>query len=304
MSSARTGGGASWRFWLEHRGHRLELRSGENLVGRSVECQLVLDDLLVSREHASITVSEQGAWIADRGSANGVFVNGERVTAAQRLEDGDRIDIGQQELVLHAVEASRSATAARVGDETLHGMSAPVIRAPLGGGAPGAVSPEPPRKASSESRPQGSESDSTTRANALDMLGGVADKALALGRGEAAEKMLAALLENVLEQVTTGREVDTPILEKAALYAVKLAAATEKGYWVDYAFGLYLHVRRPLPGEVVDQLHAVLRTVADVDLARLRSYLAVLAEELEGFSANERFLVQRIEGLERIAALK
>ena len=43
-------------FRLRHLQHNLELNQGEFFIGRSAECQLALDDPLVSREHAKILV--------------------------------------------------------------------------------------------------------------------------------------------------------------------------------------------------------------------------------------------------------
>ena len=57
------------RFWLEYRGHHFELRQGLLNLGRSASCQLVLDDALVSRRHAQITVVADNVSVTDLGSA-------------------------------------------------------------------------------------------------------------------------------------------------------------------------------------------------------------------------------------------
>jgi hypothetical protein len=64
-----------------------------------------------------------------------------------------------------------------------------------------------------------------------------------------------------------------------------------------------MNLRRPLPGPVVDQLYSVLRSVSGVDLTLLRNYVALLQALQHSFGPTERFLVQRIEGLERIVML-
>ena len=53
----------------------------------------------------------------------------------------------------------------------------------------------------------------------------------------------------------------------------------------------------------MDQLYGVLPRVGQVDLAGLRAYIASLRDRAEVGPA-ERFLVGRIEGLERVAAVK
>lgn len=67
--------------------------SGEVVIGRSSELDMVLVEDMVSRRHAKISVSVEGIYLEDLGSTNGSFVNGERVTRS-KLSEGDRILIG------------------------------------------------------------------------------------------------------------------------------------------------------------------------------------------------------------------
>ena len=70
---------------------------GGALIGRSRECDIVLDDSNVSRKHAEIRPGTKGRWtIADLGSTNGVRVNGRDVPAGrqQPLAPGDHITVG------------------------------------------------------------------------------------------------------------------------------------------------------------------------------------------------------------------
>ena len=63
-------------------------------LGRSKDCDCVLDDPNISRKHAELRRSGQGDWqIVDLGSTNGVKVNGRRVSSA-RLSPGDEITLG------------------------------------------------------------------------------------------------------------------------------------------------------------------------------------------------------------------
>jgi hypothetical protein len=55
---------------------------------------------------------------------------------------------------------------------------------------------------------------------------------------------------------------------------------------------------------VVDELYTAMRKVNGVDLVRLRGYLASLRAKQATLGPAERFLVQRIEGLERLAVLR
>lgn len=80
--------------------HDVALRGDEITVGRLAECQIRLPDSNVSRRHAAFMRLDDGWAIADLGSTNGTFLNGNRVEQA-RLRDGDVIEIGLTRLVYH-----------------------------------------------------------------------------------------------------------------------------------------------------------------------------------------------------------
>ena len=90
----------------------------------------------------------------------------------------------------------------------------------------------------------------------------------------------------------------------AARFAAKLATATAKGAWADYVIELYDAQVRPCPAPVVDELYNAFRKVNAIDLGRLRAYVARLREKQASLGPAERFLLQRLEGLERLAALR
>jgi len=71
--------------------------TGEVVIGRSPECNVVLKDFGISRQHAKIVVDEDGCRIVDLKSKNGTQVNGVPVVEAP-LKDGDRILLGKFQL--------------------------------------------------------------------------------------------------------------------------------------------------------------------------------------------------------------
>ena len=72
----------------------LRLAGRERTIGRVSNNDIVLDDLLVSRNHASIRrLPNDRVEVVDHHSTNGTFVNGRRITTAQ-LREGDLISVG------------------------------------------------------------------------------------------------------------------------------------------------------------------------------------------------------------------
>jgi adenylate cyclase len=72
--------------------------TGEVVIGRSPECQIVLRDFGISRTHAKVIVGDEGVCrILDLKSKNGTQVNGVPIVEAP-LRDGDRILLGKFEL--------------------------------------------------------------------------------------------------------------------------------------------------------------------------------------------------------------
>ncbi len=68
-------------------------------VGRDGDNTVNLLDALVSRQHARISPSTNGSFeVEDLRSANGTYLNGQRLIARQRLADGDRIQLGESVL--------------------------------------------------------------------------------------------------------------------------------------------------------------------------------------------------------------
>jgi hypothetical protein len=85
----RSGGGMA--------GQSFQPDEGTTLIGRSPECDVFLDDVTVSRDHALIVRRNGGFWLDDLGSLNGTYVNRRRIDS-HRLEDGDELQVGKYKL--------------------------------------------------------------------------------------------------------------------------------------------------------------------------------------------------------------
>ena len=79
------------------RGNRFMVNSGGTTIGRAVDSGIFLDDVTVSRKHATITF-DQNFTFTDSGSLNGSYLNNERATTSV-LKSGDEIQIGKFHLV-------------------------------------------------------------------------------------------------------------------------------------------------------------------------------------------------------------
>jgi hypothetical protein len=80
-------------------GRRLLVPPGGGVIGRSRDCDIVLDDAGISRRHAEIRPGEGDWTIADLGSTNGVSVNGHDLHGVQALRQGDRVELGSTEIL-------------------------------------------------------------------------------------------------------------------------------------------------------------------------------------------------------------
>jgi pSer/pThr/pTyr-binding forkhead associated (FHA) protein len=284
-SSIRTR--ANVRYAIRYRGHDIPLLKNELVIGRSASADIVLESTLVSRMHARLIVADDGPSIEDLGSRNGVLVNGSLVQSRTRLAVGDRVSIGNELFeVAYAPDAapnsSRMETDGRRAAQT---MSFEAVRAEL-------------------AHEEEEDSDAfTRRADAFELLAGVVDKALAMGRGAEAERLLGTHLATALEDVKRGKALPNNLAPTAARYAVKLAAATSNPRWIDYAVRLYQALGVPLPLPVVDELYGLLRRVRGIDRGLLREYTETLKAKADALTPADRFAVQRIERLDQLSGL-
>jgi hypothetical protein len=70
-------------------------------IGRSPDCDIFLDDVTVSRNHAVLIEEDGRFFVEDQGSLNGTFVNRKRIDRAP-LEEGDELQVGKYRLTFIA----------------------------------------------------------------------------------------------------------------------------------------------------------------------------------------------------------
>lgn len=81
-------------------------------IGRSSECDVVLNDTRASRHHADIRWDGQQWTVVDQNSTNGTYVNGLRVHRPYDLHLSDRVTIGETTMVLRQASPDRAVAGA------------------------------------------------------------------------------------------------------------------------------------------------------------------------------------------------
>lgn len=289
----------------------LELPKGDFVIGRSRDSNLALDDALVSRRHAVLHVSDAGVTLEDLGSRNGVTLNGERITNSPALRHLDRIAVGTQEMLI--IEVGRATDppdlpfpchqcGARLEpeDRFCRRCGSPAI-----GQQSTATTMEVEKYTDEDVQ---SESDAehqtevTRRAVGINLVAAIVEKSLALGRYEEAERIVEKHLLNILQLTMKGSTPPVEILRRATVYALALAQGLDRGRWVDWVFQTHSAANVLLPSATVDQLHQLVRKIRYQDVRPLREYLAVLERGRDKLTPAEKFVVNRLEALERVIA--
>ena len=260
--------GADKEFRLEQPVH---------VIGRGAGSDLRFTSALISRRHAKLNVTSLGVTVEDLESRNGLFVNSLRVDGTTPLKPGDTLTIGDETFTLIDLEE------------------------PIEAESPPALTSVPAQRSTLEGFSEEESGTATRSANAFQLLGSVVDKALALGRGEEAEHVIATHLNAALGDALAGRSVPPDLARSAAGYAVKLAGATGRASWIDYTVELYAAVGLTLPLSLVDEMYLLLRRVRGIDLENLRDYLEALRAREGSLAPAERFVLRRLTGLERLA---
>jgi hypothetical protein len=289
---------------------------GEFSIGRSSSCSLALADGLVSRKHAVLHVGPDAVVVEDQGSRNGVAVNGVRINAPRRLAHMDRVYIGSQELVL--IDATKLREAKEAADyvvcESCGAVNGVAKRRcgecgkrlnAAGGETLVAVSTN--GRVDSSSHAWGAEDTRTARA--LDVIAGIASKAIAMGRYEEAERILMPHLDTLLERALSSRrlsdsEKDDPdlLFAGATRYALQLAQGLRNNRWIDWVFRIHTATGRLMEAETIEALHSLVRSNKYSRSEYLRAYLHVIQNGAIEYGAADRFLVRRLEGLAQVVS--
>ncbi|RLK13445.1 type III secretion system (T3SS) inner membrane Yop/YscD-like protein [Micromonospora sp. M71_S20] len=90
------------------RGLSVRVGPGRQVIGRAPTADIVVHDAHLSRRHAEVWLTGEGAALADLGSTNGTWLNDRRITGVERLADGDVIRLGRTELRVYDPGVART----------------------------------------------------------------------------------------------------------------------------------------------------------------------------------------------------
>jgi hypothetical protein len=300
----------------------VELREGSILAGRLPECDVMIDDGLVSRMHARISVRDDSVIVEDLHSTNGVYVNGARITHSALLREGDRLLIGTTEISLfEARPDARVAPLRPRRDEST--AKTPSVPPPALRGAAPTTLPAAPRKSfgklelhleelalegrdgptSSRSadlkalRSRASGVPSTARADALEVIGALADRLAGSGNLDEARRVLSSHLKRILQGATAGLTVPDEVCELASRHALSLARWTGQSTWIDYVVELHLAARRAMRPETFANFESVALSLGDCDRQLLIYYCDGLRGERALLTDDERAVLERLLAL-------
>lgn len=145
----------------------------------------------------------------------------------------------------------------------------------------------------------------TARLQAFGVLGGLADKALGMGRGDEVERILGRQLDAVLERSLEGKgssdaeRLSDEEFDKAVRYSFGIARLQKDANWVAYLFRLHGACVKLMDGDLVNELYALAPKLRGSARAALRDYLVVLSEPSKAYAPGQRFVMKRLEGLEQ-----
>jgi hypothetical protein len=294
-------------FRLRVRSTEIDLPLGELIIGRGTDCFLRVDDDLVSRRHARLEVTAAVVRFEDLGSRNGSRVNGEPALGLIDLKLGDTFEIGTQTFQVIRGGESNFATRTMLAHRACRAcqllMDAQAAVCPHCGAAqrpsiPTAPRTDPVATTGGEATPDTDEFDEPTRGytepqrafeSSFNLLSGLGDKLLSLGRIEEAERMIGPRLFDLLDRARAGEPLSDDVADQALQRALRLATATTHADWYRWIFDFARASRRRLGDPLLDELYANMLVHKPAAGESLRGYASAwLGEEPERAAHRKR----------------
>lgn len=291
---------------------------GTLTIGRSPQCQIILDDPLVSRLHSKFHISKR-IFIEDLGSRNGTYVNGKRIIGKIEVKPGDKIMIGTQEMeITKPLEHGKSATMPFIHCPTC-GKSRPDTEEPCPFCGVYLVSRKKDEKnpdilpiqtlnlleeetleqdvAFKTIEIENSEDETTYIATPLTIMSNVAGKFIILKRYEEAEKLITRFEKEIETKIQLGSIVNSKEVELASFVVVKYVAETGNAQYLDIIFNMYVYINLIPPRNLVDELFKMISKVRYISGQSLDKLIANNTNR--ELSSNDKFVLRRLEGLRK-----
>ncbi len=207
---------------------------GDTLVGRSANCQVTLDDPLVSREHARIRIQGTAATVEDLGSRNGVQLGGQAIVGAAALSTGDRIRIGTQELVFLQLPPSAERPARGATRQTgfmvhcatcARAYPAELVACPTCGSK---------ERVEEDTLTGGSQKDW-----GLELAAEAVERARTAGVVEDLERVLSHARLGLEQRLAEGRSVERHLIDSIGLAAGEVAVSRAEAGWGRWLLSIY-----------------------------------------------------------------
>jgi hypothetical protein len=268
-----------------------DLPQGATIIGRSLDCNLSIEDPLVSRQHARIVIDDSGARIEDMRSRNGVRVNGAVVRQPTALRDGDRVRIGTHDLVFSHVapgEGGRSKTTGVL--RLCASCRLPYPRELL-------ACPHCEETEQTDDVTITDASEEHRAAWNVQLLLETLERALVLGRVADAERIARRARAQLDDAISSSGAVDALALDAMAAKMVAMTLATGDVTWALWVLELYARVESLPSLEVAEQL-----TEAAKRQAALCEPLFALVDrwQVAGTSGSAK----QLEGLQKMRAAR
>lgn len=235
------------RFRLRFLLQEFDLAGPEVVIGRSPDCHITIEDPLVSRNHAKLTIQDDEARIQDLGSRNGVRVNGRHIQGEHKLADGDRIRLGTQELVFYIVKG-QDRPARPTGFMRVCGACG----TPYPEGAQSC-----PHCGSTEPREEDTISGllvEPRRSWTFQLLGEVIERALSTGRATEADRLMRRAAKEIDERISSGDRLDPNNVAMISAFALRLAKLVGTAEWIQWALDLHQRQSMMPSDAVIDRL--------------------------------------------------
>ncbi|MCP4600549.1 MAG: FHA domain-containing protein [Proteobacteria bacterium] len=295
------------KYRIVYQNTSLEAPEGAFLVGRSAECHLVLDDPSVSRIHFAI-IHEQGKlYVEDRGSRNGVLVNGTRTKERLELHDGDRIAIGHQVINIYSKNRAEDA------DRTV-GLS---ICKSCGGWISSHESTCSRCGAGLEKRSSYQVKeilddfnedhskpirDSIVEPHPISMMAGLALKSIRVAKLDEAEQLVSNAINSALRKLNSRVRIEDGEFDAITDTIVALARASKSTAEVTRLFSFHRAAGRLFSRELVETLYDIVRIVGYRACPEMVRYIAFLDSKADEFTPGERFVYRRLQGLVKVCS--